>query len=185
MNQAVTFGVLFGGGILLTKALTGNSFSQIAKGHAGTVSTTGQTLASNGVAGVGTAIVSGATTGGSTPTASSTGGTVVGNVTYGDLEAIGKAKGWTGSQIQAWAAIVREESNGTITDTNTSSGAYGIAQMYAGIPGDIAANMAKYEEYGGNATTVMGQLTAMANYIEKTYGDPVAAQSYHLAHNSY
>ena len=52
MNQAMAFGLVFGGGFLLTSSLTGSSLSQIAKGNAGTVGTTGQQL-SNGVAGVG------------------------------------------------------------------------------------------------------------------------------------
>jgi hypothetical protein len=62
MNQALSFGLLAGGGILFTKALTGNSWSQIFQGHAGTVSKTGSPLAAaassastSGVAGVGTA----------------------------------------------------------------------------------------------------------------------------------
>ena len=63
MNQAIEFGLIFAGGFLLTSALTGSSLSDIAKGHPGTIGTTGQSLgssaagavASNGVAGVGQA----------------------------------------------------------------------------------------------------------------------------------
>jgi len=57
MNQAMAFGLVFGGGFLLTSALTGSSLSDIAKGNAGAVGTTGQQL-SGGVGGVGQAIAS-------------------------------------------------------------------------------------------------------------------------------
>lgn len=57
MNQAMAFGLVFGGGFLLTSALTGSSLSNIAKGNAGAVGTTGQQL-SNGVGGVGQALAS-------------------------------------------------------------------------------------------------------------------------------
>jgi hypothetical protein len=63
MNQAVSFGLLFAGGITLTSALTGASLSQVTQGHPGTVQTSGSPLpaiASNGVAGVGSAITSAA-----------------------------------------------------------------------------------------------------------------------------
>lgn len=59
MNQAVSFGLLLGGGLLLTSALTGNSLSEVAKGNPGTVSKTGADVggpSSSGVAGVGTAL---------------------------------------------------------------------------------------------------------------------------------
>jgi len=73
--------------------------------------------------------------------------------------------------VQAWAGLIPLESNGTITDTNSSSGAYGIAQ---GITGP-----SWYAAHGGNATTVMGQLTAMANYIASRYGTPAKAFWFH------
>ena len=103
------------------------------------------------------------------------GGTVVGLVTYGDLRAVRPT--WTDQQISAWANIIRSESNGTLTDTNPSSGAYGIAQGITG-PG-------WYAQHGGSPDTVIGQLTAMANYIQQRYGDPVTAWMFHLAHNWY
>lgn len=57
MNQAVAFGLIFGGGILLTSALTGSSVADVTSGHAGRIGTSGQQLAGNvassGVAGVG------------------------------------------------------------------------------------------------------------------------------------
>jgi hypothetical protein len=41
--------------------------------------------------------------------------------------------------------------------------------------GGLAANKAKYAQYGGNASTVGGQLLGMAGYIAQTYGTPSAA----------
>ena len=105
------------------------------------------------------------------------GATVVGGITMGELTQIGKLHGWTGQQIADWASVCRSESNGTVTDTNPSSGAYGIAQFIDGP--------SEYAQYGGNANTVAGQLVAMANYIAQRYGNPSAAWSWHLAHNWY
>ena len=64
MNQAVSFGLLLGGGILLTSALTGSSLADVVQGHPGSISTTssltGATgVAANGVAGVGSTLTSG------------------------------------------------------------------------------------------------------------------------------
>jgi murein DD-endopeptidase MepM/ murein hydrolase activator NlpD len=54
-NQALVFGLLGAGGILLVKAVTGSSFADILAGHPAAVSTAGQSLLANGVAGVGQA----------------------------------------------------------------------------------------------------------------------------------
>ena len=60
MNQAVAFGLVFGGGILLTSSLTGSSLADITTGHPGSIGTSGQQFgtavsnaSSGGVAGVG------------------------------------------------------------------------------------------------------------------------------------
>jgi colicin import membrane protein len=100
-----------------------------------------------------------------------------GAVSTSDLQTIGAQHGWTGAQVNDWMHIITLESNGTLTDTNPSSGAYGIAQ---GITGP-----SWYYKYGGNPSTVTGQLTAMANYISQRYGTPSNALSFHLAHGSY
>lgn len=64
MNQAVSFGLLLGGGVLLYSSLTGTSLSQIAQGRGGTVSNqpggpyaAGGAL-NSGVAGIGSAVTS-------------------------------------------------------------------------------------------------------------------------------
>jgi hypothetical protein len=105
-------------------------------------------------------------------------GTVIGLVTWQDLNTIGAKYGWSGQEINDWASVIKEESNGTLTDTNPSSGAYGIAQ---GITGPNWY----YQFPGGNPNTVTGQLTAMAAYISQRYGNPTAAQQFHLANGWY
>jgi len=59
MNQAVSFGLLFGGGILLTSALTDSSIADVLTGKAGKVPTKGSALS---VAGVGSAVTDAAST---------------------------------------------------------------------------------------------------------------------------
>lgn len=121
---------------------------------------------------------SNASGGSTTPTFSTHGGkTIIGDVTDAELIAIGALHGWSGQQLSDWASLIKSESNGTITDTNPSSGAYGIAQGITG-PGWYAA-------HGGSPDTVTGQLTAMANYIAQRYGNPSAAWSFHRANNWY
>lgn len=105
------------------------------------------------------------------------GQTVIGDVTTNQLSSISAAKGWGASEISAWAQLIPLESNGTINDVNPSSGAAGIAQFINGF--------SEYFKYGGNPGTVVGQLTAMANYIEQRYGTPSAALAFHLAHGWY
>jgi hypothetical protein len=133
----------------------------------------GQTGSSAGTAGTG------GSTGAASSSAPSAGGTgtVVGLVTWADINAIGAAHGWTQAQINDWASVIKSESNGTLTDTNPSSGAYGIAQFINGS--------GEYAQYGGDAHTLTGQLTAMANYIAQRYHDPSAAWTFHQANNWY
>lgn len=105
-------------------------------------------------------------------------GDTYGQVSKADVQRIGAAHGWTQAQIDDWFHnLIPSESNGTLTDTNPSSGAYGIAQ---GIDGPKW-----YAAHGGNSNTVTGQLTAMANYIATRYGNPSAAWTFHKAHNWY
>jgi hypothetical protein len=55
VNQAVSFGLLLAGGILVDAALTGHGLADVLQGKAGSVPTVGSTLG-QGVAGVGSAI---------------------------------------------------------------------------------------------------------------------------------
>lgn len=165
MNQALGFGVLFAGGILLTKAVTGSSFADIVSGHPGSISTTGQNLLASGVAGAGQSL-----SGASTPTAT-------GKVTAADLQQIGAKHGWTGQQISDWMNVINQESGGNPQAVNKSSGAAGIAQFINGF--------GEYATYGGSASSVTGQLTAMANYIAQRYGNPSAAWAHEQANSWY
>jgi len=93
-----------------------------------------------------------------------------GDVTFGDLQSIGAHHGWTEQQLQDWWQVIKIESGGRLNAQNPSSSAYGIAQFISGA--------SEYASYGGNSTSVTGQLTAMANYIAQRYGSPTEA----LAH---
>src|SRR5438105_1962461 len=42
------------------------------------------------------------------------------------VAAIARQHGWDTSQVTAWLNVIHSESNGTLTDTNPSSGAYGL-----------------------------------------------------------
>ena len=87
------------------------------------------------------------------------------------VQQVAKSHGWGPSEITAWLQLIPLESNGTITDTNPSSGAYSIAQFINGP--------SEYAKYGGNATSVSGQITAMGNYIAQRYGTPSKALAFH------
>lgn len=153
-NAALAFGALMGGAVIISYGVKSTK-----------TALTNNASAPAGQSGSGTVAVSG------TP------GKTYGLISQAMLEAIGKSHGWNQAEIDNWWNIIRSESNGTLTDTNSSSGAYGIAQFINGP--------SEYATYGGNANTVLGQLTAMANYIAQRYGTPSNAWSYHLAHNSY
>jgi len=100
-----------------------------------------------------------------------------GLVTTAALAQIAAQHHWNAAEVADWMRVIVSESNGTLTDKNPGSGAYGIAQFING-PGE-------YYTYGGNPNTLTGQLTAMANYIAQRYGNPSAAWAFHQAHNWY
>lgn len=89
------------------------------------------------------------------------------------LTALAAQKGWNATQVQAWKQVINRESGGSLTAQNPTSSAYGIAQFINGP--------SEYAQYGGNSTTVAGQLTAMANYIKQRYGTPAAAWAHELS----
>jgi hypothetical protein len=84
--------------------------------------------------------------------------------------------GWLG-QVGDWLKVIMAESGGSMTAQNPTSSAYGIAQFIEGAAG--------YAKYGGNASTLAGQLVAMANYIRGRYGSPAAAWAHELADKWY
>jgi hypothetical protein len=91
MNQAVSFGLLFGGGILLTSALTDSSIADVLTGKAGKVPTKGSALS---VAGVGSAVTDAASTVGASSStgtnASLSGGVTPQSFAQALLQSLGK-----------------------------------------------------------------------------------------------
>jgi hypothetical protein len=83
----------------------------------------------------------------------------------------------TGQQWTCLVNVINRESGGNLTAQNPSSNAYGIAQFINGA--------GEYATYGGNATTVLGQMTAMINYISQRYGSPCAAWQNELSEGYY
>jgi len=67
----------------------------------------------------------------------------------------------TGTQWNCLVNVINAESGGNLTAQNPSSSAYGIAQFINGP--------SEYATYGGNSTTVLGQMPAMINYIKQRY----------------
>lgn len=80
------------------------------------------------------------------------------------------ARGWTGALWNDLNAVEMDEAGWNLRAQNPTSGAYGIAQFING-PGE-------YAQYGGNAGTALGQVTAFLNYVQERYGSPAGA----LAH---
>lgn len=87
------------------------------------------------------------------------------------------ARGWTGAQWNALYAVEAREAGFNMTARNPSSGAYGLAQFINGP--------SEYAQYGGNATTATGQITAMLNYIAQRYGTPAAAWAHEVNYGWY
>lgn len=87
------------------------------------------------------------------------------------------ARGWTGSQWNALAAVENREAGWSMTARNPSSGAYGLAQFINGP--------SEYAQYGGNSTTAMGQITGMLNYIAQRYGNPQNAWNHEVNYGWY
>lgn len=173
-NLVLSFAELLAGAVILDAGIKGASIADVIQGKA--VQTpllpSSSSSSSSSTGGGGSSSSSGGT---SSPSGGS--GTVVGDVTYSELDSIASQHGWSSADVDAWAEVIKLESNGTISDTNSSSGAYGIAQFIDGA--------GEYAEYGGNSTSVVGELTAMANYIEQRYGNPSAALTFHLANGWY
>jgi hypothetical protein len=99
----------------------------------------------------------------------------------GALQIIGslaRQHGWSSSMVQDWLSVIgAEDGSWSLTATNPTSGAYGIAQFINGP--------SEYYTYGGNPNSLSGQLTAMANYIAQRYGNPAAAWAHEVAYHSY
>lgn len=92
-------------------------------------------------------------------------------------QSMAAARGWTGGLWVDLNNVAERESGWSMTAQNPSSGAYGIAQFING-PGE-------YADYGGNANTLGGQITAFLNYIEGRYGTPAGAWAHEINYGWY
>lgn len=103
------------------------------------------------------------------------------------------AHGWP-TQFASFSDIVMEESGWNPQALNPS-GAWGIAQAlgHGTAATDAGNGHNQYGNYGtsdavckeANGGSGTAQIEWMCNYIAERYGSPNAAQSFHLANNSY
>lgn len=93
------------------------------------------------------------------------------------LQSAAAKRGWTGAEWTALNNVEMREAGYSLTATNPSSGAYGMAQFINGP--------SEYYQYGGNPNTYAGQAVAMVNYIAQRYGDPIAAWNHELNYGWY
>jgi hypothetical protein len=73
------------------------------------------------------------------------------------MQQMAAARGWVAGLWNDLNAVEMAEAGYNLNAVNPTSGAYGIAQFINGA--------SEYAQYGGNATTMAGQITAMLNYI--------------------
>ena len=170
------FALLLVGGVLMEAGVTGSSLASVLRGQPDHSKATATSSSSTGTAGT------------VTPPASS-GSPQQAQVTAAAIK-IAQAKGWSQQELDAWLQIIDHESGFNPQATNSSTtAAYGLGQFFSPAPGNpilpraqqLARNFQKYVEYGGNPTTINGQLTGMANYIQRTWGTPQVALSHDLA----
>ncbi|HWD76346.1 MAG TPA: phage tail tip lysozyme [Solirubrobacteraceae bacterium] len=160
MPLVLGFVALLGAALLLTSAVTDASFADVIHGKAGQIYKSPSPSSSS------------TTPAASSPTTTPTPSGPAGSLT-GEVGQIAKKKGWNATQIADWLKVISRESGGSLTAKNPTSGAYGIAQFINGP--------SEYATYGGDSTTLTGQLTAMANYITQRYGNPSAAWAHELS----
>jgi hypothetical protein len=177
------------GGLFIYSGVTGKSIlSAIALTVQGNSPTTA--TAANAIVGG----VSDSTT--STPSTGTSGSIVSTTDAMAAMQQTATQFGWgSGAEWTALNAIEMQEAGYDPTAKNPSSGAYGLAQSlghhYSGGPASNGIN-----EYGGEGLTPaqseqasLGQPAPQAlwmmNYIKGRYGNPIVAEQYHLAHNSY
>ncbi len=89
----------------------------------------------------------------------------------GPVEAVARALfPWPAFMWPAFNAVEMREAGYSLTATNPTSGAYGVAQFINGP--------SEYYQWGGNPFTAAGQFTAMFRYIASRYGTPVSAEAH-------
>lgn len=158
------------GGIILWSGITGTTLSTTFKDLlSGQAPTQNQEQIQAGAS-----LASDTTTTGTSSSSSSTATVPSGPGSSSGVTALKKAAaqyGWdTGAEWQALNFVEMREAGYSLTATNPTSGAYGMAQFIDGP--------SEYATYGGNSTTYDGQAVAMVNYIKQRYGDPIAAANH-------
>lgn len=111
------------------------------------------------------------------------------------LQQAAKAYGWnTGAEWTALNAIEMQEAGYNPRIKNPTSGALGLAQALghggSGTGGSLGNEYGGYglstsEAQQANSGNAYWQAVWMVNYIHSTYGDPIKAEQFHLAHNYY
>lgn len=96
---------------------------------------------------------------------------------YQAFQSVAQRLGWAGSLFTDWVNVEMREAGFSLTAQNPTSGAYGMAQFINGA--------GEYAQWGGNASTYIGQAVAMANYIRSRYGNPSNAWAHEQAFNWY
>jgi len=189
--NGVALGAVALGGLFVYSGITGKSIlsaiSQTVQGKSPTLATSANSIGAIAQDMASTAI------GGSN---SSTGTVVNSSSAMAAMQQTAAQFGWgTGAEWTALVAVENQEAGFNPTAKNPSSGAYGLAQSlghhYSGGPASNGIN-----EYGGYGLTAsqseqasLGQPAPQAlwmlNYIKSRYGDPIAAEKFHLANNWY
>lgn len=158
MNQgtalALAFGALLVGALVVTSGLRNRSLSEVAEGLTG-------------------AKAQAATATASAAAPSPSGGASGGGSSSSGLS--GSAKTWLKGQASSlkwsasdWESVISDESGGSTTALNPSSGAFGIGQF-------LGATKSEYRKYGSESKEAIPQLDAMEHYIHDRYGTPTKA----------
>ena len=111
------------------------------------------------------------------------------------LQQAAKARGWTGTEWTALQNVEMREAGFNPNATNSSSGAYGLAQAL-GHGNGASTQGTVTNEYGGfglsnsqaqaaNSGNVGAQALWMVNYIAATYGDPIKAWQHEQTYGWY
>lgn len=87
---------------------------------------------------------------------------------------------WNGAQVRYWLDVLWRESTSSLGHYRlwaVNGNCVGIGQLNGG--------WGAYARYGGSASTALGQLTGMGNYIAGRYGSPEGAEAHEVTHGWY
>lgn len=146
---AFAFGAVLVGALVVTSGLRDRSLSEVVEGVTAPKAQAASTTQEASAAGPGG------------------GGSSSGLASSAKAWLRGQAKqlGWS---AQDWEAVIQDESGGSTTATNPSSGAFGIGQF-------LGSTKSEYRRYGSESKEAIPQLNAMKHYIHDRYGTPTKA----------